>query len=284
MIKFGPSGNDDLFYEEGYKHTYQAFEWLNKMGLDLYEYSFGRGVNLKVDTAQKIADEAKEFNILISVHAPYFINLATESKEQQQKNEKYILDSLEKLKILGGKKCVVHVGTQRDYQRDKAISLVKENILDVMSKLKQNGFEDLIICPETMGKYSQIGNAEEIVDICSLHPQLVPTFDFGHLNCLVQGGLQKKEDFEKLLNLVKLNLGNEKFNNLHIHFSKIEYGEKGEVKHLTFEDKQYGPDFLPLAQALKELNATPTIICESRGTMARDALKMKKIYNMLANN
>ncbi len=283
MIKFGPSGNDDLFYEEGYQHTYQVFEWLNNMGLDLYEYSFGRGVNLKSDTAQKISDKAKEFNILISVHAPYFINLATEDKEQQQKNEKYIFDSLEKLKILGGEKCVVHVGTQRNYQREKAIDLVKENIVSVMSKLKENGFDDLIVCPETMGKYSQIGNANEIVDICSLHSQLVPTFDFGHLNCLAQGGLQKKDDFLNLLNLIKSNLGEKKFEKLHIHFSKIEYGEKGEVKHLTFEDKDYGPNFLPLAQALKELHAIPTIICESRGTMARDALKMKKIYNTLAN-
>lgn len=282
MVRFGPGGNDDAFYDEGHKHSIEVFEWLNNLDLDLYEYSFGRGVLLKNDTALTFQEKAKEFNIEISVHAPYFINLATESKEQQSKNEKYILDSLEKLKCLGGKKCVVHSGTQTTFERDKAISLIKENILLVMDKAKSEGFGDLYVCPETMGKYSQIGNANEVVDICSLHSNLIPTFDFGHLNCLAQGGIKTTEDYLSLLSLVKNKLGQEKLNNMHIHFSKIEYGIKGEVKHLTFEDDIYGPDFAPLAKALLFLNISPTIICESRGTMAIDAKKMKNIYLSLA--
>ena len=213
MIKFGPSGNDELFYAQGHKHSIEAFEWLNNLGLDLYEYSFGRGVLLKNDTAKLLGEKAKEFNIEVSVHAPYFVNLATLNSEQQSKNEKYILDSLERLKLLGGKKCVLHSGTQTSFDRETAINLVKENILKVVDKETQTGFGDLLICPETMGKYTQIGNAEEIVDICSLHPMLVPTFDFGHLNCLVQGGLKTKDDFKTLLELIKTKLGN-KINDL----------------------------------------------------------------------
>jgi len=281
MIKFGPSGNDELFYAQGHKHSIEAFEWLRNMNLDLYEYSFGRGVMLKNETAQSLGQKAKEFNIEVSVHAPYFINLATQNSDQQSKNEKYILDSLEKLKILGGRKCVVHSGTQTSFDRLTALNLVKENILKVIDKANQNGFGDLLICPETMGKYSQIGNAEEILDICSLHTMLVPTFDFGHLNCITQGGLKNKEDFKKLLTLIQSKLGN-KINDLHIHFSKIQYSEKGEVKHLTFEDNQFGPDFTPLAQALIDMDLHPTIICESKDIMAQDALKMKKIYLSLA--
>lgn len=281
MIKFGPSGNDELFYAQGHKHSIEAFEWLNNLGLDLYEYSFGRGVLLKNDTAKLLGEKAKEFNIEISVHAPYFVNLATLNPEQQSKNEKYILDSLERLKLLGGKKCVLHSGTQTSFDRETAINLVKENILKVVDKATQNGFGDLLICPETMGKYTQIGNAEEIVDICSLHPMLVPTFDFGHLNCLVQGGLKTKDDFKILLELIKTKLGN-KINDLHIHFSKIQYSDKGEVKHLTFDDCEFGPDFNPLLQALIEMQINPTIICESKDIMAQDALKMKKMYLSLA--
>ena len=281
MIKFGPSGNDELFYAQGHKHSIEAFEWLNNLGLDLYEYSFGRGVLLKNDTAKLLGEKAKEFNIEVSVHAPYFVNLATLNPEQQSKNEKYILDSLERLKLLGGKKCVLHSGTQTSFDRETAINLVKENILKVVDKATQNGFGDLFICPETMGKYTQIGNAEEIVDICSLHPMLVPTFYFGHLNCLVQGSLKTKDDFKTLLELIKTKLGN-KINDLHIHFSKIQYSDKGEVKHLTFDDCEFGPDFNPLLQALIEMQVEPTIICESKDIMAQDALKMKKMYLSLA--
>lgn len=282
MVKFGPGGNDDAFYNEGHKHSIEVFEWLHNMNLDLYEYSFGRGVLLKNETASSFQEKAKEFGIQISVHAPYFINLATEDNEQQIKNEKYIFDSLEKLKYLGGKKCVVHSGTQRSFEREKAVELIKENIMKVMDKMKSYGFDDLLVCPETMGKYSQIGNANEIVNICKLHKNLVPTFDFGHLNCLAQGGIKTKEDFLNLLYIVKNGLGEEKLNNMHIHFSKIEYSEKGEVKHLTFDDEKFGPNFEPLAKALIELDISPTIICESRGTMALDAQKMKNIYLSLA--
>ena len=51
MVKFGPSGNDKLFYEEGHKTTAEAFKWVKNLGLDLYEYSFGRGITLSDQTA-----------------------------------------------------------------------------------------------------------------------------------------------------------------------------------------------------------------------------------------
>ena len=53
-VRFGPAGNCEDFYEKGYKSTVQAPEYLEKMGLDAYEYSCGRGVLLKQETAEKI--------------------------------------------------------------------------------------------------------------------------------------------------------------------------------------------------------------------------------------
>ena len=73
-------------------------------------------------------------------------------------------------------------------------------------------------------------------------------------------------------------LGIEKMRSFHVHFSKIEYTLKGEVKHLTFEDQVYGPEFSPLSSALKDLNLEPFVICESAGTQDIDAVEMKKIY------
>ena len=67
----------------------------------------------------------------------------------------------------------------------------------------------------------------------------------------------------------------------HVHFSKIQYSAKGEVRHLTFADTVYGPEFEPLAEALKELKLEPYIVSESAGTQAEDALEMKKIYQAL---
>jgi deoxyribonuclease-4 len=73
MIWFGPAGNSDSFYEQGYKHSWQMPKWLNDMGLNAYEYQCNKGVNLKDDTAREIGERCKESNIRLSIHAPYYI-------------------------------------------------------------------------------------------------------------------------------------------------------------------------------------------------------------------
>ena len=91
--------------------------------------------------------------------------------------------------------------------------------------------------------------------------------------------LKTEKDFLDRLTYMTSELGYEKMKNFHIHFSKIEYSAKGEVRHLTFLDDHYGPNFEPLASALKKLNLEPVVICESAGTQDIDAVKMQKIYN-----
>ena len=90
--------------------------------------------------------------------------------------------------------------------------------------------------------------------------------------------LSNIKDFEKIFDYCLETLGEFRTKNVHIHFSKIEYGAKGEIRHLTFEDEKYGPNFQPLAEVLKAREYTPVIICESKEIMAMDALKMRDIY------
>ena len=102
--------------------------------------------------------------------------------------------------------------------------------------------------------------------------------DFGHVNAREQGSLKTAEDYEKLLSFMIAELGYERVKHFHAHFSKIEYSSRGEVRHLTFEDTTYGPEFAPLSAALKKLKLTPYIVCESAGTQDIDALNMRNVY------
>lgn len=113
MIKFGPAGNSLSFYEEGKKSTTEAPKWVKEKGLDCFEYSFGRGVNLSTIKGEEIKAEAVKNGIEISVHAPYFINFSNENEEMIQKSFMYIINSLEKLSVLGGKRCVFHPAKTR---------------------------------------------------------------------------------------------------------------------------------------------------------------------------
>ena len=110
---------------------------------------------------------------------------------------------------------------------------------------------------------------------------LIPLIDFGHVNARENGSLKLEQDYENRLAYMISELGYNKMKDFHVHFSKIEYTLKGEVRHLTFDDKVYGPEFLPLARVLKKLNLFPYVICESAGTQDVDALEMKKIYSSL---
>lgn len=279
MIRFGPSGNSNEFYEQGYKRTAQAPKWLADKGLQAYEYSFGRGINLSDETALEIAKQAQLYDVQVSVHAPYYINFANPSDEMAEKSYNYVINSCKKVALLGGQRVVFHPASVGKMTRADAVALTHKRIEALVDKIYQNGLQNFTFCPETMGKINQIGDLAEVVEFCKIDKCLVPTVDFGHLNARTYGSIKTKEDYERLIVYMLENLGYEKVDKMHVHFSKIEFSNGGEVKHLTFEDMMYGPDFLPLAQVLKQYNLNNlVVICESDGTQSADALAMKNIY------
>ncbi|MCQ2387220.1 MAG: TIM barrel protein, partial [Clostridia bacterium] len=266
MIKFGPSGNSVAFSEAGNKTSEQSALWVKNMGLDCFEYSFGRGVNLTDERAESIGNAFEKENIEISVHAPYYINLCNLDKEKVQNSYKYIIDSAKKCKIMGGKRVVFHPASQGDLKREEAVELAEKRFCELKEIIYQEKLEDMMFLPETMGKLAQIGTIEEIVRFCKIDKVFIPTVDFGHVNAREFGSLKNEKDYYERLEYMIDQLGFEKMEHFHIHFSKIEYTEKGEKRHLTFEDCLYGPEFKPLASALKKLKLEPYVICESSGT------------------
>ena len=281
MIQFGPSGNSESFYAKGYSHTEESAKYVKDMGLDCFEYSFGRGVRMTDAKAASIGNAFKEQGIEISVHAPYYINFANPEEENAEKSYNYVLESGRVLKLMGGKRCVFHSATQGKMERETAVSLTEERLKILRDRIYEAGLDDLYFCPETMGKIAQIGTLEEIVRFCKIDPIYLPAVDFGHLNAREQGSLKTVEDYKSRLAYMIAELGYERVKHFHVHFSKIQYSEKGEVRHLTLEDTVYGPEFMPLAVALKELKLEPYIVSESAGTQAEDALAMKRMYESL---
>ena len=94
MIWFGPAGNSNSFYDQGFAHSWQMPQWLSEMGLNAYEYQCNKGINLKENTALEIGQRAKESGIRLSVHAPYYINLSSTEEEKRNNSIRYILLSL----------------------------------------------------------------------------------------------------------------------------------------------------------------------------------------------
>jgi len=253
-------------------------EYLAAQGLDAYEYQCGRGVRISQKLAEEIGAKAKEFDIAISIHAPYYINLSSEDPKIQASSKVHLSKSLEAARWMGATRIAFHAGGGAKGERGAALSRAKQLLTEILEEKEARGFGDIFLCPETMGKLNQLGNLEEVLELCRLHPTVIPTIDFGHLHAASQGSLTNKEAFARILDLVGEVLGEEVLKNLHVHFSPIEFTGAGEKKHWTLLDTQFGPDFIHLAELMVERHMTPVIICESAGRQSEDAKVFKEMY------
>ena len=275
--KFGPAGNAEYF---PYRSSADAPRWLRELGLDCYEYQCGKGVHVGEATARKIGAAAAENGITLSLHAPYFINLANPDPEALQKTIGYITGACLVASRMGAGRVIIHSGALMKRTRRAAQDIALHSLRVVIRACDDAGFGGLTLCPETMGKINQLGDLDEVLELCTLDERLVPCVDFGHLYARSLGADDGAEAMERMLDRMKEVLGEARASCFHSHFSHIEFTPNGGEKcHRTFDDDGgYGPDWTPLAAAVARRGWSPTFICESAGTQAEDALTMKQIY------
>ena len=279
--RFGPAGNAENF---PYKSSADAPKWLRELGLDCYEYQCGKGVHVGKETAVKIGENARAAGISLSLHAPYFINLANPDRDALQKTIGYITAGCQVADWMGARRVVIHSGALMKRSRAQALETAKKSLTEVISACDDQGFSHITLCPETMGKINQLGDLDEVLELCTLDRRLVPCIDFGHLYARSLGADNGAEAFSRMLDRVAEVLGPHRASTFHSHFSHIEFTPKGGEKcHRTFDDDGgYGPSWAPLAAEIARRGWSPTFICESAGTQAEDALAMKKIYQEFA--
>ncbi len=270
MLRVGPAGipltckNCD---------TLKGIEKVAELGLGAMEIEFVRGVTLSKEKAKKAGEIAKKLDVMLSVHAPYYINLASSEREKVKASIKRILLSLERANDMQANVVVVHAGY---YGKDKTkagemIFNACKKISQEIKKKKWNVFLGL----ETMGKQSQWGTLEEIISLCLEIPKCVPVIDFAHLYARNGGEIDYKAIFKALKEL--------ELEFLHTHFSGIKFKKTlaggDEKEHLPLK-KARGPNFEELASFLAksklEKKMEITIISESP-LLEKDALLMKNI-------
>lgn len=276
---FGPGGNCEDFYSAGFKSTTDAPLWLKGLGLDAYEYEAGNGLSASPYVLRAIGENAVKHGIKMSFHTPYFISLSGVVPETRLKSVEYIRQSIEASVLLGAKTIVVHCGSCAKISRDEAMRLSADTLATALREVDLHGIK---IGIETMGKKNQLGTLDEVLELCRIDSALVPVVDFGHLRARDCGAvLDTKDDFLRVFDKIDRLQGSDVAKNLHCHFSKIEWTDKGEKKHLTFDDTIYGPRYESFIEAIVGGGYTPTVICESAGTQTRDSLIMKKYYGEL---
>ena len=280
-IRFGTAGISDSFDAMGFKNSLDIPAYIERFQLHAFEYQCGRGVRLGLDKAAEMARRAEKPDILFSVHAPYFISMSSMVEETRLKSIDYILQSCRLVRALGGRRVIFHSGSCGKQSREEALEKALDTMQRMVKAVDEEGFDDITLCPETMGKIGQLGTLDEVLALCGVDKRITPCIDFGHLNARTLGGIQTKQDYADILDRMQQVLQDDRARNVHVHFSRIEWSKGGEKRHWTFADTQFGPEYPPLIQLLKERQLSPVIICESAGTQAEDALSMQEYYQSL---
>ncbi|MCP3686457.1 MAG: TIM barrel protein [bacterium] len=256
MIRLGTAGNCE-------KDILSSLKRLKEFGIDAQEVEFTYGVNMTLDTAKKAGKLAKELGIKLSIHAPFYINLASAEKHKIAASKKRILDSAERGHYLNATHIVFHAAFYGKRTHEETYEMVKQEILDMqlyMEKKKWN----TSLAPETTGKASQFGSLDELLKL-SKETGCKICIDFAHLRAR-EGKINYKEVFDKIKHI----------KHVHAHFSGIEYTAKGERRHLVMNEK----DIEPLLKEIIKRKTDITIISESPVTW-QDALKMKAVLEHL---
>ena len=286
---------------------------IKELGLDSMEMEFVQGVKMSEDIAQEVRKVAEENKIDLTVHGPYYINLATEEPDKLKASYRHILGSAHIGSLAGAKSVTFHPAFIQTKTRSEVSDRVKKAMIYILGEAKEKGY-DIRISPELTGKESQFGRLNELVPLCKEIPGLYFCYDFAHNYARSVGKNNTEEEIDESLTYIKKELGQEFLNNMHIHISNIEYSDKGERHHLPFlkdvsdyvkagvikraDNKEFLEEYMKdfyksdkkiwndrfdykmILRKLKEYGVGGYLICESP-VMEFDAVLIQDIYSKL---
>lgn len=240
------------------KGIVEGIKGIRELQLDTLEYQLGRGITIKKEKAEQIGKCGEEYQVEISLHAPYYLNFSVRD-ETLQKWTGALHQTIELAALMHASITVLHPGwVVKGLERETCL----RNIISNLQDYKNLGIE-------TMGKINSMGHFQEILEICAQTGHR-PVLDFAHIHSLQS--LKSRNDFVCLFEEVEKKLGHQ--SHFHTHFTAVEVKNGEEKKHLPIEEGE--PSFVHLAEAQRELGYNLTVICESP-ELDRDALKMKAI-------
>jgi len=271
-IRFGPAGIPNSSPK---KTTHHGIKRVRELGLDAMEIEFVRGIRMSEQKAQEIRALAEELDVLLTVHAPYYINLNSDDPKKVKASIERIVKSAKIGYLAGAWSVVFHPGYYGKSSAEESYRRVRKALEEVVEIIKSEGL-DIWIRPEVMGGVSEFGSLEEVIRLSAeIGPPVLPCIDFAHLHARTRGRYNTYDEFRSVLELIERELGKEALKHMHIHVSGIEYGDRGEVRHLNLDECSF--NYRDLIKVLKEFNVEGVVISESPN-LEEDALKMKTLY------
>ncbi|MCX8185834.1 MAG: TIM barrel protein [Sulfolobales archaeon] len=254
--------------------TLNGLKRIHELGLSAMEIEFVRGVKMSEGTAHEVYNTAKDLGILLTVHAPYYINLLSSESDKVEASIKRIIDSARMGYLAGAWSVVFHSGYYGNLPSSECIKKVRNSIKVIINKLIDEGIE-IWVRPEVMGGLAEFGSIDEVLAVTEGIEYSLPCIDFAHIYARSRGKVNNYEEFKKILEQVENKLGTEAVKNSHIHLSGMEYGNRGEVKHLNLTESRI--NYQEIIKVIKDFKVSGVLISESPN-LEVDALLMLNAY------
>ncbi len=270
-LRFGTAGVPD---SSPASSSLEAVAHLRRIGLEALEVEFVRGVKMGAEEAGRLGAKAAGLGVALSVHAPYYVNLASPEPGKRLQSQDHLLRSARMAREMGARSVVFHAGYYQAASPAEAHAAIRKELGEVLSILKSER-NPVRLRIETMGKPSQYGSLDEVLTLCQELDGLAPCLDFSHLLARDNGRGNSYLDFSRVWRKVEKRLGREALRDAHVHLSGIEYNQKGEIRHLNLTDTGYRFD--EWIEAVRDLRVEGTVSCESPAR-EDDARMLKGLY------
>ncbi len=253
---------------------------LAELGLDAFELGWVRSVRVTEKTCEEIRTAGVDKDVALSVHATYFFNLNAK-EEEWPKSRQRLMDAAHYGNLAGATDIIFHPGSYFGAPPEEVLPGAIERLAGCLDELRAAG-NPVTLRAETMGKSAMLGSFEDTLAMSKAIPGVEPCIDFAHLYARTgDGSLNAFEDWMPILETYQKELGDEAMRRLHVHLSGIEYGPKGERKHLPIPESELDLD--AILRALESAGAEGRLLIESPA-LEEDALLVKKGWTAISKS
>lgn len=273
-LRFTTAGQPICTEGAGYE---RAFQILEELKLDGMELEFVHGVRMSPPNQKLVKELSKAKDMVLTAHGPYYINLNSKEDEKIEASKKRIIDTAKMAESIGGYSITYHAAFYMGMDKKDVYNRIEKSTAEIVEMLQKENVR-IWIRPETTGKGTQWGDVEEIVRLSKTFEQVLPCVDFSHLHARTNGKYNTYDEFAKVFETIGNEIGQYALENFHAHIAGIEYGEKGEKKHLLLEESDM--NYKDLMKAFKDFDVKGVVVCESP-IMEKDAVLLKTYYESL---
>jgi deoxyribonuclease-4 len=246
-----------------------AVEILLERGYTACEIDLAGGFWMDYDFAGRFGELARGAGIVLSVHAPLAAFMGHAERGKKLNMAVGMLDHSAGIAQAAGAELVVfHPGFLLGRSREAALDDVVEQLGELRERLEKKD-RAVPFGVEVMGRVSELGSVDDVVDIARRCGWVRPVLDFAHMHATSDGAFTSAEPFAAAL--AKADSVLEAGAPFHIHFSDIQFANQNETKHLPYGEGTLRAE--PLRDALARFERRATVISESPDEESSQAIR-----------